>query len=228
MIVDVLALFPEIITGYLAQSIPARLLQRGIAEVHCHNMRDFSSPPHFSCDDSPYGGGVGMVLKPEPIIQAIEACPPAPVIVMSPSGKRMSQSLAKTLSSYPRMILLAGHYEGIDQRVIDFFHADELSIGDYVISSGEVAILVVLDAVLRLLEGAINQDSLSEESFSQDNLLEYPQYTRPATFRNLSVPSVLRSGNHEEILRWRRTQQVKKTKIRRPDLYQELLKQRET
>lgn len=218
--IDIVTLFPPLFDCWLKQGVASRAIERGLATIHLVNLRDFGVGRHHITDDYPFGGGPGMVLKPEPLFDAIEsldAPEPAPVILMSPRGRQFDQSVARELAGLSRFVLVAGHYEGVDQRVIDHLVSDELSIGDYVLSGGELAAMVVSDAVVRLLPGALAQGSADDESFSH-GLLEYPQYTRPASFREWSVPDVLLSGHHAEVARWRRRQALDLTSERRPDL----------
>lgn len=219
MTITVLSLFPEIIEGYFSSSIMAKAVEKGIIEYSTVNIRDFALDKHKTCDDYPYGGGAGMVLKPEPLSGALESigAKDRRVIYPSPSGKLLDQEYAGELSGTEDLVFICGRYEGIDQRIIDLYVDDEISIGDYVISSGEISALVIIDSVYRLLDGVINGESLLEESFS-DGLLEYPQYTRPAVFRGLEVPEILVSGHHAKIKDWRRKKQLEKTKKNRPDL----------
>jgi tRNA (guanine37-N1)-methyltransferase len=186
------------------------------------DFRNFATDKHHKCDDSPYGGGAGMVLKPEPLCDALESvgAKKKRVIFASPSGKRLTQSLSEELSKEENLVFICGHYEGIDQRVIDLYVDDEISIGDYVISSGEVSSLVIIDSVYRLVDGVISSESLEDESFS-DGLLEYPQYTRPEIYEDMSVPKVLLQGNHKEINSWRLEKRLDKTLSNRPDLLED-------
>jgi len=231
----VLTLFPEICDAYFASSIMAKAVSRGIVEYRAINIRDFALDKHRSCDDAPYGGGPGMLMLAEPLGRAIEVAgvtpkPPAPntkpltsnpylpkTIYLSPSGKPFNQELARELAREQELILICGRYEGIDQRIIDTYVDYEISVGDYVLSSGEVAALALIDATYRLLEQVITQASLEEESFDS-LLLEYPQYTRPEIYATLRVPEVLLSGHHENIRRWRLRKRVEKTLALRPDL----------
>ena len=223
MRIDVLTLFPETFAGPLEASILGRALRDGIAEVHLHNIRDYARDRHQVVDDYAYGGGPGMLMKPEPLAASIEAVramaePQGRVVLMTPQGRLLSQAVVDELAAEERLILLCGHYEGIDERIREGFVDDEVSIGDYVVSGGEVAALVVIDAVVRRQPGTLGSaESLLEESHS-DGLLEYPQYTRPADFRGSKVPDILLSGHHGEIARWRRQQRVIRTAKRRPDL----------
>jgi tRNA (guanine37-N1)-methyltransferase len=237
----VLSLFPEITDVFFAASIMAKAVNRGIVEYQPVNIRDFACDKHHTCDDAPYGGGAGMLMLPEPLGLALESVgvrprpvpdsrtaasgggtigSPVPgrrVIYLSPSGAPFTQALARELAGEAELVLLCGRYEGIDQRIIDLYVDDEISVGDYVLSSGEVAALVLIDATYRLLGEVITPESLEEESFS-GNLLEYPQYTRPEIYATLKVPEVLLSGHHENIRLWRCRKQVEKTLALRPDL----------
>jgi tRNA (guanine37-N1)-methyltransferase len=216
----VLTLFPEITNAYFANSIMAKALSRGIIEYKAVNIRDFALDRHHTCDDAPYGGGAGMLMLAEPLGRALEAVLSAGkkrVIYLSPSGRPFNQPAAEELAAEKELVLVCGRYEGIDQRIIDLYVDDEISVGDYVLSSGEVAALCVIDATYRLVEQVITPESLDEESFSS-GLLEYPQYTRPEIYANLKVPEVLLSGHHENIRRWRLEKRVGKTLAVRPDL----------
>jgi tRNA (guanine37-N1)-methyltransferase len=217
----VLTLFPEITDAFFANSIMAKAIKRGIIEYRAINIRDFATDKHKTCDDAPYGGGPGMLMLPEPLGLAIEsALSPLPtprIIYLSPSGQPFNQELARELASERELILICGRYEGIDQRIIDRYVDDEISVGDYVLSSGEVAALAVIDATYRLVDSVIRADSLAEESFSGE-LLEYPQFTRPEVYDTMKVPEVLLSGHHEQIRLWRLEKRVEKTLLQRPDL----------
>ncbi len=222
MRIDVLTLFPETFAAVLDTSVLGRALQASIAEVHLHNIRDYATDKHQMADDYPYGGGPGMVMKPEPLVASIEAVraaaePAGRRVFLTPQGRLLDQDVVNELAKEERLILVCGHYEGIDERVREHLADDEISIGDFVLSGGELAAMVVIDAVVRRLPGALAPDSLVEESHS-DGLLEYPQYTRPAEFRGWRVPDILLSGNHAEIARWRRRQRIIRTARRRPDL----------
>ena len=223
MRIEVLTLFPEMFEGALNASIIKRAREAGAVEVRVRNFRDWAKDKHRTVDDSPFGGGPGMVLKCEPVFDAVEAVRAelggaAPLVYMSPKGERLTQELVKEMAAWPAMMVLCGRYEGLDQRVVDHLVDREVSVGDYVLSGGEPACIVLLDAVIRLLPGARGEpDSVVEESFSE-GLLEYPQYTRPAQFRGWEVPEVLLSGNHEAIRRWRREMSIEETKKKRPDL----------
>ncbi|MCL2065901.1 MAG: tRNA (guanosine(37)-N1)-methyltransferase TrmD [Treponema sp.] len=214
----VLTLFPEITDAFFASSIMAKAIQRGIIEYQAVNIRDFALDKHKTCDDAPYGGGPGMLMLPEPLGRALQAAGGAGRrICLSPSGRPFNQAMARELAGEKELILLCGRYEGIDQRIIDLYIDDEVSVGDYVLSSGEAAALVIIDATYRLIDKVICRESLEEESFS-GGLLEYPQYTRPEIYDTLKVPEVLLSGHHEHIRKWRLEKRVEKTLKLRPDL----------
>ena len=224
----VLTLFPEISDAYFANSIMAKAVSRGIVEYRAVNIRDYALDRHHTCDDAPYGGGPGMLMLAEPLGRALEAVHSGAqlcaentgkprVIYLSPSGRPFNQALAKELAAEKELVLLCGRCEGIDQRIIDAYVDDEISVGDYVLSSGEVAALILIDATYRLLEQVIAPASLEEESFDR-GLLEYPQYTRPEIYDTMKVPEVLLSGHHENIRRWRLEKRVEKTLALRPDL----------
>ena len=207
-----------------------KALAKKIAEVNFVNPRDFTTDKHQRVDDEPYGGGVGMLMKPEPIFAAVESLPVLPsreVILLTPQGEPMQQAMFRELAATrDQLVLICGHYEGVDDRVLHFV-TREVSLGDFVLTGGEIPALALINGVLRLLRGTVaKEDSLKFESF-EDGLLDYPQYTRPADFRGLKVPDVLLSGNHAEIARWRREQQIEKTRSRRPDLYDRWLQERE-
>jgi tRNA (guanine37-N1)-methyltransferase len=225
VIFHILTLFPEIFEGYRSSSILARAVEQRQVEVDLINIRDFARDKHKTCDDATYGGGPGMVLKPEPLAGALESVPGVKrrrtrVIYLTPSGILWSQALAREFAEESRVAMICGRYEGIDQRIIDLFVTDEISVGNYVLSGGEVAAMIVIDTIVRLVKGVITEDSLAEESFSA-GLLEYPQYTRPAVFRGRGVPEVLLSGNHAQIERWRREKSVEKTRKFRPEFSSE-------
>src|SRR5215471_9027330 len=220
MKIDVLTLFPAMFAGPLDESIVKRARQAGVLDLRIHNLRDYAHDRHKTVDDRPFGGGPGMLLKPEPIFEAVEklAGDNARVILLSPAGRPFNQAIAAELAQAERMLLVSGHYEGFDERVREHLADDELSIGDYVLTNGALPVMVIIDAVTRLLPGVLgDEESAHEESFSH-GLLEYPQYTRPATFRGMAVPEVLLSGNHAEIAKWRAEQARARTKERRPDL----------
>ncbi|MDR2923718.1 MAG: tRNA (guanosine(37)-N1)-methyltransferase TrmD [Treponema sp.] len=224
----VLTLFPEITDAYFSTSIMAKAIQRGIIGYEAVNIRDFAQDRHKTCDDAPYGGGPGMLMLPEPLSRALESvgvqrkgpCRERGgkrVLCLTPSGRPFTQDLARELAGEQELVLLCGRYEGIDQRVIDLYIDDEISVGDYVLSSGEVASLALIDATYRLVDRVITPESLDEESFS-GGLLEYPQYTRPEIFDTIKVPEILLSGHHENIRRWRLEKRIEKTLRLRPDL----------
>lgn len=222
--IDVITIFPEVIEAGAGFSIIKRAQERGALVLGAHDLRDYTHDRHRSTDDAPFGPGAGMVMKPEPLFEAIETIKAesgsekTKVLLMTPQGKRYSQSTAKELSEEDHLIIICGHYEGVDERVREHLVDEEISIGDYVLTGGELPALVVLDSVVRLLPGVLGKDESSvEESFS-DGLLEYPHYTRPAEFRGWKVPDVLLSGHHAEIAKWRRMQSLKRTLERRPDL----------
>ena len=216
--VDILTLFPAMFDGPLAQSIPGRIQEQGLASIRIHDLREWGIGRHRSVDDAPYGGGAGMILRPEPVAAALDALrrPDSTVILLDPVGEVFRQARAADLAARSHLIFVCPRYEGVDERIRSLVDL-ELSIGDYVLTGGELPALVVIDAVIRLLPGAIEDASTVEESFS-DGLLEYPQYTRPAVFRGMDVPAVLTSGDHGAVARWRREQAQERTRIRRPDL----------
>ena len=215
---DVLTLFPESFEP-IKQSILGRALEKNLISLNLINIRDFSKDKHKKVDDTPYGGGAGMVMRPDVVYDAYKSIGDenAKVIYMSPQGKQLNQEKIKELSKQEHLILLCGHYEGIDQRVIDEIVDEEISIGDYVLTGGELPAMVLIDSVSRYIDGVLNNESIKEESFS-NNLLEYPQYTRPETFLDKKVPEVLLSGHHENIRKWREEQALKNTYQKRPDL----------
>lgn len=215
----VLTLFPEIPAAFFETSIMAKAVEREIITYNLVNIRDFAYDKHHTCDDVPYGGGAGMLLLPQPLALALDSVQAAKkrVVYLTPSGVPFSQAYAERLAKEESLVFICGRYEGIDQRIIDEYVDDEISVGDYVMSSGELAALVVIDTVYRLIDGVISHESLEEESFS-DGLLEYPQYTRPQVFRDRPVPDVLISGHHANIRAWRMRQRIKKTLNVRPDL----------
>ncbi len=231
MTIDVLTLFPGLFDSFLSHSIVKRAIERKIVTVRVHNLRDFTHDRHKTCDDKPFGGGPGMLMKPEPIFEAAEKIgwklevgswkkkrSKRRFIYMTPQGKRFDQKKAEEFSKAAELVFLCGRYEGVDQRVIDSLVTDEVSIGDYVLTGGELPAMAVMESVIRLVKGALGREESKEfESFTQ-NLLEYPQYTRPAVYRGLKVPSVLLSGNHREIELWKRKEAYKRTLKRRPDL----------
>jgi tRNA (guanine37-N1)-methyltransferase len=217
--IDVFTIFPDLIEGFADRSLLGKARRSGLLDVRAHDLRSETQDPHRSVDDAPFGGGAGMVLMAEPLFACVEAAdPPRPLYLLGPGGRRFDQAMARDLAAGHGFSLLCGRYEGVDARVAEHLVDDELSVGDYVLNGGEVAALVVLEAVGRLVPGVMgNQTSGDDESFS-DGLLEYPQYTRPADFRGWTVPDVLRSGDHGRIARWRRAQALRRTLERRPDL----------
>jgi tRNA (guanine37-N1)-methyltransferase len=218
--VDVFTLFPELVDSYCGASILGRARDKGLLSVATHNIRDHATDSHRSVDDAPFGGGAGMVMMPGPIFSAVEAVPEAhrPLILLSPAGTTFSQSLAQELASGPGFSVLCGRYEGVDERVVEHLVDQEVSLGDFVLAGGELAALVVIEAVARLRPGVLgNDESSRDESFSS-GLLEYPQYTRPAEFRGWGVPEVLRSGDHAKVAEWQRREAIERTQRRRPDL----------
>ena len=220
MKIDILTLFPEICRAPLNQSIMKRAQENKIVELRIHNLRDWTTDKHHIVDDAPFGGGQGMVMKPEPIFAAVESLRTEKsfVVLMTPQGKRLGQSLANELSKREHLIVICGHYEGIDHRVVERLVDLEVSIGDYVLTNGAIAAVVLVDATVRLLPGVLGHEySAADDSFSE-GLLEAPQYTRPAEFRSWKVPEVLLSGNHAEIAAWRKEEALKRTKENRPDL----------
>jgi tRNA (guanine37-N1)-methyltransferase len=227
--IDVLTLFPEMFAPVLGTSIPKRAAEKGLVSYHLTNIRDFATDAHKSVDDKPFGGGPGMVMMCPVVYAAVEHAEkqdaaPATRVLMTPAGRRFDQATARELSQRPRLLLIAGHYEGFDERISQGLNPLELSIGDYVLSGGELAAMVVIDAVVRLLPGALGaEDGATDESFSAaDGLLEYPQYTRPREFGGMETPSVLLSGDHAKIAQWRQDQRQERTRLRRPDLWRQL------
>lgn len=226
MRIDVLTLFPDLLSGYVSQSLLHKAIERQLLDVRLHNIRDWSVDlKHHKVDDRPYGGGPGMVLMVEPIVACVEAVQsevstPGHLVYLTPQGRRLTQRVVEELATHPRLVLLCGRYEGIDQRAIELLKPDEISIGDYVLNGGETAAMVIIDAVLRLVPGVLGDEQSSvDDSFSSGNrLLEASQYTRPREFRGLKVPDVLLSGDHQEIARWRRAESELKTRERRADL----------
>jgi tRNA (guanine37-N1)-methyltransferase len=229
---DILTLFPEMFAPILGTSIPKRAAEKGLVSYHLTNIRDFATDAHKSVDDKPFGGGPGMVMMCQTLFDAVENVEkqdprPATRILLSPQGRVLNQALAEELSRQERLLLIAGHYEGFDERIIEGLSPMELSIGDYVLSGGELAAMVVVDAVVRLLPGALGAETgAADESFA-DGLLEYPQYTKPREYRGMTVPDVLLSGNHAVIAKWRLEQRKARTRQRRPDLWQAWLDKQE-
>jgi tRNA (guanine37-N1)-methyltransferase len=217
--IDVFTIFPELVRPWLGASLIGRARRAGRLDCRVHDLRAGAGDPHRSVDDGPFGGGAGMVLAPEPVFAAVEAVdPPRPLLLLGPAGRRFDQPMAQQLAAGAGFSLLCGRYEGVDQRVADHLADDEVSVGDVVLAGGEIPALAVVEAVARLVPGVMgNEASAGEESFA-DGLLEYPQYTRPASFRGWEVPAVLRSGDHARIARWRQAQALARTRDRRPDL----------
>ena len=225
---DIVTLFPDFFRSPLQSGLLGKALAKQIAEVHLVNPRDFALDKHRRVDDEPYGGGVGMLMKPEPIFAAVESLPVLPrreVILMTPQGKTMNQAMFQELAvGYDQLVVICGHYEGVDERVLHLV-TREVSLGDFVLTCGEIPALTLINGTVRLLPGTVGKaESLKAESF-EAGLLDYPQYTRPAVFRSWPVPEVLLSGNHEAIARWRQEQQIQRTRDRRPDLYADWLKE---
>ena len=221
MDIDVLTLFPQMFQGIFSFGIFQRAIDQKLVSIAIHNIRDYTHDRHHTVDDYPYGGGAGMVLKPDPIFEAVESIkrePATPVILLTPQGRLFCQQIAQELSTYRQLILICGHYEGVDERVSEHLATAEISIGDYVLSGGEPAAIVVIDGVVRLLAGVLGSAaSLLDDSYVS-GLLEYPQYTRPVVYRGWPVPEVLLSGNHAQIAKWRREQAILRTLKRRPEL----------
>jgi tRNA (guanine37-N1)-methyltransferase len=228
MQIDIFTLFPDMFSGPFDDSIIKRAREAGLVSIAIHNTRDWAPGKHRQCDDTPYGGGGGMVMKPEPIFYAVEAVlemdpgvpPPCPTILLTPQGRPFSQDVAYELSQHERLALICGRYEGVDERVREHLVSDEISIGDYVLSGGELAAMVVVDALVRLLPGALgDENAIIKDSYAM-GLLEHPHYTRPPTFRGWKVPEILLSGHHANLARWRRQESLRRTWQRRPDLLQ--------
>lgn len=222
---DVLTLFPEMFSGYLGQSLLNKAIVGGLVDVQLHNIRDWAKDKHHSIDDRPFGGGPGMVMMAPPVVECAEAVmqqdlQPTHTILMTPQGRTLNQRTAEELSEHPRIMLLCGRYEGFDQRVVDILQPDELSVGDFILNGGEVAAMLVIDTLVRLVPGVLgNEGSNQEDSFSRANrLLEFPQYTRPRDYRGHVVPEILLTGDHGKIAQWRQEQTIERTKQRRSDL----------
>jgi tRNA (guanine37-N1)-methyltransferase len=218
--VDVFTIFPGIFEGPLEESLLGKAIAAGLVDVRVHDLRDLTTDPHRQVDDEPFGGGPGMVMKPEPVFRAVESLEEGTkrVILLSPAGRRLDQALVRELAAEPWLVLVSGRYEGVDERVVEGLPAEEISIGDYVLSGGEIPALVVLEAVSRLVPGVVGkEESLREESF-EGGLLDHPHYTRPREFRGLAVPEILLSGDHARIADWRRRAALEKTRRNRPDL----------
>jgi len=225
MRIDILTLFPDMFPGYLSQSLLNKAIEKGIVEVHLHDLRDWTDDPHRKVDDRPFGGGPGMILMVDPVVKAVEAIQkmaetPARVVLTTPQGRRLDQRYVEQLALNQRFLLLCGRYEGFDQRVIDILEPLEISIGDYILNGGEVAAMVMVDTLVRMVPGVLgHEESSVQDSFSRGNrMLEYPQYTRPRKYRGLDVPEILLSGNHPEIEKWRSQQSLLRTTQRRSDL----------
>jgi tRNA (guanine37-N1)-methyltransferase len=222
MHIDIFTLFPEMFTGPLTESILKRAQEMGALSLALHNIRDYTTDKHHTADDTPYGGGGGMIMKPDPIVAALEAViPPGqgiPVILLSPQGRLFTQAVAAELAGHPRLALVCGHYEGVDERVRQLVVTDELSLGDFVVTGGELPAMLIVDAVTRLLPGVLGDPGATTDDSHAAGLLEYPHYTRPPVFRGLAVPEVLQSGHAANIARWRRQQALRRTWQRRPDL----------
>ena len=218
--IDILTLFPRMLDGVLGESMLKRAQEAGLARIRCVNLRDYATGAHLTTDDRPYGGGPGMVMKPEPVFKAVEALrgPETRVLLMTPQGAPFKQSLAMELSKERHLLILCGHYEGVDERIREALVDQEISIGDYVLTNGAIAAAIVTDAVVRLLPGALGGEGAADDESFTTGLLEYPQYTRPPVFRGMAIPEILTSGNHAEIARWRREQSIARTKARRPDM----------
>jgi tRNA (guanine37-N1)-methyltransferase len=218
---DLFTLFPEICHAYLQESILKRAQAAGLLEAQVHNLRDYAEGRHLVTDDLPYGGGGGMVMKPEPVFQAVESVLgdlKAPIILMTPQGRPFSQAVAKELSQHPRLALICGRYEGFDERIRQHLATDEISMGDFVLTGGELPALAIVDAVARLLPGVLGDPTGAEDDSHASGLLEYPHYTRPPEFRDWRVPDILLSGDHARIDRWRREEALRRTFLRRPDM----------
>jgi tRNA (guanine37-N1)-methyltransferase len=220
MKIDILTLFPDICRAPLGESIMKRAQENGIVDLRIHNLRDWTTDKHHIVDDAPFGGGQGMVMKPEPIFAAVEDLQnqASRVVLMSPAGDRFDQQMATQLSQEPHVIIVCGHYEGVDHRVIEHLVDLEISIGDYVLTNGAIAAVVLVDTIVRLLPGALGHEQSAVDNSFNHGLLEAPQYTRPADFRDWKVPEVLLSGDHAEIAKWRKEQAIKRTRENRPDL----------
>jgi tRNA (guanine37-N1)-methyltransferase len=223
--IDILTLFPEMFDGFLSTSIPKRAEKKGLVSYHRHNPRAVATDAHQSVDDKPFGGGPGMVMMAPIIVEAVEKAEaederPTTRILLTPQGQRFDQTVARELSEKPRLLLINGRYEGFDERIIETLKPLELSLGDFVLSGGELASMVLIDAVVRLLPGALGAEGGADDESFADGLLEYPQYTWPREFRGLNVPDILLSGDHKKVANWRQEQRLARTKVRRPDLYE--------
>ena len=220
LVVDLLTLFPEMVEGYFACSMLGRAQQAGLLEIRVHNIRDWATDKHKVTDDRPFGGGAGMVMKPEPVVAAIESLrtEASKVIYMAPDGEVLNRDIAEECANEQHLIILSGHYEGIDQRIRDGWVDREISIGDYVLTNGTLPAAILIDCMARFIPGVLGEPTSNQDSFT-DGQLSYPQYTRPADFRGMKVPEILMNGHHAEIAKWRNAQQMNKTERRRPDLF---------
>ncbi|HOD99864.1 MAG TPA: tRNA (guanosine(37)-N1)-methyltransferase TrmD [Kiritimatiellia bacterium] len=218
--IDIITIFPRMLDGILGESILKRAQEAGLVTIRCVNLRDFATGAHLTTDDRPYGGGPGMVMKPEPVFKAVDHLrrPESKVILMTPQGEPFKQATAQALAQAAHLIFICGHYEGVDERIRTALADMEISIGDYVLTNGVLAAAVVVDAVVRLLPGALGGEGAADDESFTTGLLEYPQYTRPPVYRGLGIPEILTSGNHAEIAKWRREQAIARTRARRPDL----------
>jgi tRNA (guanine37-N1)-methyltransferase len=225
---DVFTLLPDVFPTYLESSILKRASERGLIEVHVHNIRDYTHDKHHVTDDTPYGGGGGMVMKPEPVFEAVESVlgkspvqshgQPVPIILLTPQGRVFNQRIAEELSSHERITLICGRYEGVDERIREHLVTDEVSVGDYVLTGGELPAMILIDAVSRLIPGVLGDPTGAQDDSHSMGLLEYPHYTKPADFRGWKVPEILQSGNHAKIEQWRREQALLRTFLKRPDM----------
>ena len=218
--IDIVTIFPRMLDSILGESILKRAQEAGLVRIRCVNLRDFAVGAHLTTDDRPYGGGPGMVMKPEPVFKAVDALrrPASKVILMTPQGEPFKQATAMALSKEAHLIFLCGHYEGVDERIREALADLEISIGDYVLTNGVISAAIVVDAVVRLLPGALGGEGAADDESFTTGLLEYPHYTRPPVFRGMAIPEILTSGNHAEIAKWRREQAIARTQARRPDL----------
>ena len=218
--IDIVTIFPRMLDGILGESILKRAQEAGLVQIRCVNLRDFATGAHLTTDDRPYGGGPGMVMKPEPVFKAVDALrrPETKVLLMTPQGVPFKQATALALSKESHLVILCGHYEGVDERIREALVDQEISIGDYVLTNGAIAAAIVVDAVVRLLPGALGGEGAADDESFTTGRLEYPQYTRPPVYRGMAIPDVLASGNHAEIAKWRRAQSLARTQARRPDM----------
>ena len=218
--IDIVTIFPRMLDGILGESILKRAQEAGLVQVRCVNLRDFATGAHLTTDDRPYGGGPGMVMKPEPVFKAVDALrrPESKVILMTPQGEPFKQATALALSKEAHLIILCGHYEGVDERIREALADLEISIGDYILTNGVISAAIVVDAVVRLLPGALGGEGAADDESFTTGLLEYPHYTRPPVYRGMAIPEILTSGNHAEIAKWRREQAIARTQARRPDM----------